>query len=57
MDALHIGDKPNELNAAFSVIFGHASNAPSIFDTLKLVFPVLQYIVSISSRRFLLHSN
>ena len=46
LDALHIGSKANELNAAFSVIFGRASNAPSIFSTLRLIFPILQYIVS-----------
>ena len=53
MDALRIGEKTNELNAAFSVIFGHASNAPSIFNTLRLIFPVLQYIVSDTGNPFL----
>ena len=53
MDALRIGEKTNELNAAFSVIFGHASNAPSIFNTLRLIFPVLQYIVSDTGNLFL----
>ncbi|KAI0717342.1 cytochrome P450 [Fomitopsis betulina] len=51
MDALHIGGESNELNSAFSVIFGHASNAPSIFRTLRLVFPILQYIPTPETRR------
>lgn len=57
MDALHIGGESNELNSAFSVIFGHASNAPSIFRTLRLVFPILQYIVSVLDCHCLLHSG
>ena len=57
MDALHIDDKPNELNAAFSVIFGHASNAPSVFRTLRLIFPILQYIVSAPDCRLVSYSS
>ncbi|KZT65611.1 cytochrome P450 [Daedalea quercina L-15889] len=50
-DALSVNGKRNELNAAFSVIFGKASNAPSIFGFLRFLFPPLRYIPLPQARR------
>ncbi|TFY63024.1 hypothetical protein EVJ58_g3484 [Rhodofomes roseus] len=50
-DALNVDGKTSELHAAFRVIFGKATNAPSVFSFLRFLFPPLRFIPTPSGRR------